>query len=47
MSMGNKNKGKREEKKQPKPKPKAAPGRKRDDFNPTAARIAGDTAGKS
>jgi hypothetical protein len=40
--MGNKNTGKREEKKQPKPKVKPAPGRKREDFSQTAARIKGE-----
>jgi hypothetical protein len=44
--MGNKNKGKREEKKQAKPKPKVAPGRKREDANQTAARIARESTEK-
>jgi hypothetical protein len=37
--MGNKNTGKREIKKPAKAQPKAAPGRKREDVNQTAARI--------
>jgi hypothetical protein len=37
--MGNKNTGKREVKKPAKAQPKAAPGRKREDVNQTAARI--------
>jgi hypothetical protein len=37
--MGNKNTGKRETKKPAKAQPKAAPGRKREDVNQTAARI--------
>jgi hypothetical protein len=37
--MGNKNKGKPEKKKAPKPQPKVAPGRRRDEFSQTTARI--------
>ena len=45
--MGNKNTGKREEKKKPQPKAKTAPGRKREDFSQSAARIVRDTTERS
>jgi hypothetical protein len=44
--MGNKDKGKREVKKKPQAKPKPAPGRVRENFTQTAARIAGETTDK-
>ena len=44
--MGNKDAAKREYKKKPQPKPKPAAGRKREDVNQTATRIAGEAAEK-
>jgi hypothetical protein len=45
--MGNKNAPKREKKKPAKTKPKAAPGRSRDDFSQTTARIAREATDKA